>query len=252
MKDIKKAVILAGGKGTRLSEYTHEIPKPMIRVGPYPLMIHIMRNLHKSGIDEFYICGGYLINIIRDYLINNADVVLDDSEDSTSVKLHKEILGDSIVNLIFTGAESGTAQRLKRISKFIGNDNFIMTYGDSLSNVDVNNVKKKLGEDKILAICAIPNKQRFGLMKVEKNGDVTEFKEKHTSNTHFINGGYMCIKPEIFQYIDDEDFDFSKDVLEKPELKGKIAAYIHNGYWKAVDTKSDLDESIDEYNKGDF
>lgn len=247
LKNIKKAIILAGGKGTRLSEYTSEIPKPMIKVGPYPIMIHIMRKLQRDGVDSFYVCGGYLIDKIRTYLLANAIEIEEVTPDKLSVKLATGILPNATVHLIDTSITSGTAMRIKAVKSYVDDGPFIITYGDGLSDVNIAKVEEQLRADKVISICAVPYTERFGLMKVEENGDVTEFREKQTSKTHFINGGYMCAKPELFDYIKDSDFDFSKDTLESGRLQGKISAYIHRGYWKAIDSKKDLDEAVKEY-----
>lgn len=251
LKNISKAVILAGGKGTRLSEQTKQIPKPLVKVGPYPIIIHIMRRLQSAGVKEFYILGGYLNEEIWAYLLKNIqpDTFPNPfSQDVLGLNLKKEILPNAKVYLINTGENSGTAERIKKVEKYIGGEPFIMTYGDSYSNINVTNVEDLLTENKIISICGIPYTERFGLMKVEKNGDVSEFKEKSESTTHFINGGYMCIKPEIFSIIKPEHEDFSKDTLESDELVNKISAHIHNGYWIAVDTQKDLDTINKDYN----
>lgn len=245
LKTIKKAVILAGGRGTRLSEQTSQIPKPMVKIGETPIIIHIMRRLAKHGINEFYILGGYMYEVIWYYLIKNNISTFPMSSAALNhleVVLNDPLLNNAKVHLLDTGENSGTAERISQVKDYIGDENFIMTYGDSYSNVDVLKVEEQLNGNRIVSLCAVPYKERFGLVKVEEDFSVTEFKEKSESTTHFINGGYICLTPEIFNILKETHKDFSKDTLESEELKGKIGAYIHKGYWKAVDTQRDLEE----------
>ena len=250
LKKISQAVILAGGRGTRLSEQTSQIPKPMVKVGEDPIIIHIMRRLAKHGIKDFYILGGYMNEVIWYYLIKNSSKEIPMSSVSTnhlSVVLNDKDLYNANVHLIFTGENSGTAERIFQVKDYLKNEPFIMTYGDSYSNVDVTLVEEQLKGDRIVSLCAVPYTERFGLVKVEENGEISEFKEKSESTTHFINGGYICLTPEIFKILKSTHVDFSKDTLESKDLEGKIGAHIHRGYWKAVDTQRDLEQINDDY-----
>lgn len=249
LKNIDTAVILAGGMGTRLSEQTKTIPKPLVRIGELPIMIHIMRRLQKSGVKEFFILGGYLNEEIWSYLLRNIKTGTFPSKfdkNNLSLELEDSILPDSKVHLVYTGVEAGTAERIKAIKDLIGNKNFIMTYGDSYSDVDVSEVEEKLTEGKVVSLCAIPYSERFGIVEVEGT-EVKSFKEKSSSHTEYINGGFICLTPEIFDYISDSAFDFSSDVLQLDELKGKISAHPHFGYWKAVDTQRDFETINKDY-----
>lgn len=240
---INKAVILAGGKGTRLAEQTKYMPKPLVRVQGKPIVERIMEHLASEGVTEFYLLGGYMIEELYKYFLSNM------ADGSTamiingyiSITSNNEALKDCKINIIDTGLESGTAERIKKVQSLI-NDNFILTYGDTYSDVNMSKVEEQLTEDRVLALCAIPYKERFGLVKIKNDNEVEEFKEKSESKIYFVNGGFMCVKPDIFNYIKETDFDFSKDTLESEDLKGKIGAYIHRGYWRAVDTQRDLDE----------
>lgn len=250
LSNIKKAVILAGGKGTRLSEQTKTIPKPLVKIGDLPIMIHIMKRLRASGVSEFFILGGYLHEEIWSYLLQNikeGTYPYPFSKEHLGLELSDEILKGCRVNLLFTGVDTGTAQRIKQVEKYINGENFIMTYGDSYSNVDVTDVERFLTEDKIMSLCAIPYKERFGLVEIDKNGNVKDFHEKTESATQFINGGYICMKSDIFNYILESDDDFSSDTMQSDRLKDKIGAYIHRGYWRAVDTQYDWENINKEY-----
>lgn len=251
MKQIKTAVILAGGRGTRLAEQTHAIPKPLIKLTGIPLIIHIMKKLAEDGIKHFYILGGYKIDEIYKYFLDNVEISnkrLNFSKNLEGLEMSNELefLKDINVEIVDTGLNTGTAQRLYKLKNEL-KEPFLMTYGDSLSDVDTEAIEKLLFEDNnaVASLCAVPNKERFGLMRLDKNSTITEFKEKLKTTDEFINGGYICMKPEIFNYFTEEDEDFSHDVMEKQSLVGHIKAHVHNGFWKAIDSQRDLEEAED-------
>ena len=155
-------------------------------------------------------------------------------------------LKDIEVQIVDTGLNSGTAQRLYQLKDEL-KEPFLMTYGDGISNVDTAAIEKLLleNDDTIISLCAVPKKERFGLLTIEHDSEVTAFKEKSNDTKEFVNGGYICMKPEIFNYFSEEEFDFSHDVLEKQSLIGHIRAHIHNGFWKAIDSQRDLEEAED-------
>lgn len=245
LKKISKAIILAGGKGTRISEQTKTIPKPLIKVGHLPIMLHIMRRLQHEGIKEFFILGGYLNEEIWSYLLRNVKpntFPSNFSHEHLTLELKDDVLPNSTVHLINTGIESGTAERIKMVQDYFKDENFIITYGDSYSNVDVAKIESKLKGDMVVSLCAIPNVERFGLVELNENGDIKQFKEKSESTNEFVNGGFICVTPEIFDYIDTNAFDFSSDVLQSSQLKGKMTAYVHRDYWIPVDTQRDWEK----------
>ena len=262
LKTIDTAVILAGGKGTRLSEQTKKLPKPLVDVQGKPIMVRIMEHLSRQGIKEFYILGGYMINEIYNYFLNSIKVnqfFMNQKIEKCNIYISEKEMTFNIVfldnttkyviRILDTGWESGTAERMYMIKDIIDSP-FVMTYGDSYSDVEVANIEEQLTEDRIMSLCAIPYKERFGLVKISNENKVEEFKEKSESKIYFVNGGFICMKPEIFNIIKENHFDLSKDSFESPELNGKIGAYIHRGYWKAVDTQRDLDEINKHFEEG--
>lgn len=251
MNTIKTAVILAGGRGTRLSEQTHKIPKPLVELHGKPILLHIMEKLVKDGIEKFYILGGYKIEEIYKYFLSNINISnnkLIFSNELAGLEMSNKLsfLKDIEVQILDTGLNSGTAQRLYQLKNEL-KEPFLMTYGDGISNVDTSAIERLLLEnDKtIISLCAVPKKERFGLLTIENNSEVTAFKEKSNDTKEFVNGGYICMKPDIFNYFSENDFDFSHDVLEKKSLIGHIRAHIHNGFWKAIDSQRDLEEAED-------
>lgn len=251
MNTIKTAVILAGGRGTRLSEQTHKIPKPLVELHGKPILLHIMEKLVNDGIEKFYILGGYKIEEIYNYFLSNINIsnnklIFSSALAGLEMTNNLAFLKDIEVQIVDTGLNSGTAQRLYQLKDEL-KEPFLMTYGDGISNVDTAAIEKLLleNDDTIISLCAVPKKERFGLLTIENDSEVTAFKEKSNDTKEFVNGGYICMKPEIFNYFSEVEFDFSHDVLEKQSLIGHIRAHIHNGFWKAIDSQRDLEEAED-------
>lgn len=251
MNTIKTAVILAGGRGTRLSEQTHKIPKPLVELHGKPILLHIMEKLVNDGIEKFYILGGYKIEEIYNYFLSNINIsnnklIFSSALAGLEMTNKLAFLKDIEVQIVDTGLNSGTAQRLYQLKDEL-KEPFLMTYGDGISNVDTAAIEKLLleNDDTIISLCAVPKKERFGLLTIENDSEVTAFKEKSNDTKEFVNGGYICMKPEIFNCFSEEEFDFSHDVLEKQSLIGHIRAHIHNGFWKAIDSQRDLEEAED-------
>jgi len=232
-KKIKTAVILAGGRGKRLSEQTHKIPKPLVRLNNIPLIVYVIKKLKNDGIKNFYILVGYKKEEIIKYFDNN---VIDDSIS---------------INVIDTGLNTGTAQRIKKIQDKIQNEPFLITYSDTLSSVPVYKIEELLTDKDVLSLCAIPKSERFGILTIEDDNSIKQFQEKAISTTEFINGGYICCNPSIFDYIYKEDEDLSRDVLEKNIPTNKMKAYKYYGLWTAIDSQRDL-ENAEKMIKGDL
>tara|TARA_Y100000310_G_scaffold60981_1_gene56240 strand:- start:563 stop:1264 length:702 start_codon:yes stop_codon:yes gene_type:complete len=211
-----KAVILAGGYGTRISEESHLRPKPMIEIGGKPILWHILKIYSSYGINDFVICCGYKGEKIKEYF---------DNIDSTSWN----------IELVDTGLNTMTGGRLKRIQNSI-DDTFCVTYGDGLSNVDINNLiafhrKKK----SVATLTATHPPERFGVLDL--NGDyVTEFHEKHSGESSWVNGGFFVFEPEIFDYLQDDSTILERTPLETLAKENKLTAFKHNGFWYAMDT----------------
>jgi glucose-1-phosphate cytidylyltransferase len=218
-----KVVILAGGFGTRLSEYTTKIPKPMVKIKNKPILMHIIDHYVKYGFDEFYIALGYKKEIIKKYI--------------RSVKLKKNIK----IHLVDTGEKTMTGGRIKRLEKYINNETFMMTYGDGLSNI---NLKKLLkchkNNKKLVTLTAVRPPARFGAIKLKKNL-VSYFKEKSKMDEGWINGGYFVIEPSFLKYIKGDSTYLEREPLEKATLKKQLSAFRHKGFWQCMDTKRDKD-----------
>ncbi len=217
-----KVVILAGGLGTRLSEYTKIIPKPMVKVAGKPILIHIMNHYYKYGFKDFYIALGYKGEIIKKYF--------------------KKDRNKWNVNLIHTGQKTMTGGRLKRLKRFIGKETFMMTYGDGLSDIDI---KKLLSfhkkNKKTVTLTAVRPPARFGALKIKGN-KVSYFKEKSKVDEGWINGGYFVMEPKFLDYIKNDGTFLEKEPLEKIANKGQLCAFKHNGFWQCMDTKRDKDK----------
>ena len=214
-----KAVILAGGYGTRISEESYLKPKPMIEIGGKPILWHILKIYSNYDINEFIICCGYKANKIKEYF---------DRSDSESWN----------VQLVDTGLDTMTGGRLKRIQDYV-DDTFCVTYGDGLSNIDINNLISFHREKKSLAtLTAIHPPERFGVLNL--SGDyVTEFHEKHSGESSWINGGFFVFEPEIFDYLRDDSTVLEKTPLETLAKEKKLSAFKHNGFWHPMDTLRD-------------
>jgi len=217
-----KVVILAGGFGTRLSEYTNTVPKPMVKVKGKPLLYHIMKQYAKYGFKDFYVALGYKGKVIKNYFKNKSF--------------------NWNVNLIDTGLYTMTGGRLKRLRKYLKDETFLMTYGDGVSNINIKkliNFHKKTG--KKVTLTAVRPPARFGAIKINRNY-VTYFKEKSKLDEGWINGGYFVMHPSFLKYIKNDKTFLEKEPLEIVCKKKHLAAYKHHGFWQCVDTKRDLDK----------
>lgn len=236
-----KAVILAGGLGTRLSEETHLKPKPMVEIDNKPIIWHIMKIYSYYGINEFIICAGYKAEVIKsyfhNYFLNNSDVTIDLK--NNEIDYHGTSVEDWKVTIVDTGQDTMTGGRLNRVKKFI-DDDFCFTYGDGLSDVNISELIKFHKSNKSIAsLTAVQTPERFGTLTLDDNNKVQDFKEKPLSHDNWINGGFFVLSPEIFNFIDGDETIFEKNVLEKLSEKKELSAFIHNGFWHAMDKLSD-------------
>ena len=216
-----KVVILAGGFGTRLSEYTSKIPKPMVKINNKPILIHIMEHYNKFGFNEFYIAIGYKGNVIKKYF--------------TKQKFNWK------VKLINTGLNTMTGGRLKRLKKIIGDETFMMTYGDGISDINLNRLLKfHKRNKKLVTLSAVRPPARFGAIKIKGN-KVKLFKEKDKVDEGWINGGFFVMEPKFLNYIKNDKTFLEKEPLENIGKKGQLMAFKHNGFWQCMDTKRDKD-----------
>ena len=247
-----KVVILAGGFGTRLSEYTETIPKPMVTIGGRPILWHIMKRFASFEHKDFYIALGYKAYMIKEYFLHyrslNADFTVDLANGDVDSLQTDEI--DWKVTLVYTGLNSMTGGRVKRMNSFIGKEPFLLTYGDGLANVDIDAlIDFHRSHGKMVTITAVRPGARFG--ELEINGEqVSSFKEKPQTTQGWINGGYFLIEPEFFDLIDGDNTILEKFPLEKAAEIGELMAYRHYGFWKCMDTTRDRDFLEDMWKSG--
>ncbi len=215
-----KVVILAGGLGTRISEYTKIIPKPMIPINDVPILIHIINHYRKYNFNNFYIAVGYKSKIIKDYF-------------------KKKKFKGCKIDIIDTGLKTMTGGRLKRLSKYLGKETFLMTYGDGVSNVNLKKlIKFHKRKKKIMTLTAVRPPARFGAIKITNN-IVKYFKEKSNLDEGWINGGFFVIEPELFKYIKNDKTYLERGPLEKIASQGELVAFKHYGFWQCMDTLRD-------------
>lgn len=249
-----KVVILAGGFGTRISEESHLKPKPMLEIGGKPILWHIMKEYSYYGYNEFIICCGYKQHVIKewfaDYYLYNSDVTFDFTDDNR-MTVHNNVAEPWKVTLVDTGLNTMTGGRIKRIQKYVGDEPFMLTYGDGVSDVNIADLvafHKKQG--KMATLTAACVEQRFGVLDIAGDKTITSFREKSSDDQARINAGYMVLEPEIFDYIKGDTTVFEKEPLERVAKEGQLAAYSFDGYWQCMDTKREMDKLNELWDKG--
>ena len=235
-----KAVILAGGLGIRLSEETHLKPKPMVEIGGKPILWHIMKMYSAHDINDFVICLGYKAYVIKEYFANYflhmSDVTLDIQ--NNKMEINKVDAEPWKITLVDTGENTMTGGRLKRIRNYI-DDTFCMTYGDGVSDININDLTKTHKENKLIStITAVQPPGRFGSLQIE-NGKVSKFIEKPDGDYGWINGGFFVFEPDVFDYIEGDSTVLEKRPLETLSQEGQLGSFKHTGFWRAVDTLRD-------------
>lgn len=236
-----KAVILAGGFGTRISEETHLRPKPMVEIGGMPIIWHIMKHYSQHGINDFVICVGYKGYLIKEffsnYALHSSDVTLDLA--SGKAKIHTNNSEPWKVTLVDTGEDSQTGRRLQKVTEYVKGEDFCFTYGDGVSNVDITRLidsHKKSGNS--VTMTAIRPPSRYGAIKLEGN-KVTQFSEKPKSGEDFINGGFFVVSEPALNYLTSENESWEADILPKIAASGDLGAFKHEGFWQSMDTLRD-------------
>ena len=237
-----KVVILAGGFGTRISEESHLKPKPMIEIGARPILWHIMKHYSRYGYNEFIICLGYKQYVVKeffaDYFLHTSDVTFDLA--NNTMKVHNNYSEPWKVTLIDTGLHTMTGGRVKRIQEYVGNEPFMLTYGDGVADIDLKGLEEfHRSHGKIATISAVNVGQRFGVLDLSGEGQINSFREKNDSDGGVINGGFMVLNPEVFDYLKDDTTVFEKEPMENLAKDGQLMAYRHNGFWKCMDTQRD-------------
>jgi len=237
-----KLVILAGGYGTRMSETTHLIPKPMVEIGGRPILWHIMKIYSKYGINDFVICGGYKQYAIKEYFSNylhhNSDLTID-LLDGT-VEIHNNDIDNWKVTIVDTGLNTLTGGRIKRIQDYIGDESFFLTYGDGVSDVDIAKsyeTHKKSG--KVLSMMAFQPSGKLGVLDILEDGTLNSFKEKPKSDGTWVNAGFFVCEPEIFDYLEEDSGMFECEPMQKLIVNKQINAFKHTGFWMPMDTLND-------------
>ena len=248
-----KVILLAGGFGTRLSEYTESIPKPMVSVGAKPILWHIMRSYASFGHKDFYLALGYKAEVIKEYFLHYRSLNSDFTVDMITGEVvpHQTDDIDWKVTLVQTGLESMTGGRVKRMQKFIGNETFMLTYGDGVANVNIDELLKfHRSHGKMVTVTAVHPGARFG--ELDMAGDqVTSFQEKPQMAQGWINGGFFVIEPKFFDLIEGDKTILERDPLEKAASMGELMAFRHQGFWQCMDTKRDRDLLEDLWQTGD-
>ncbi|QEY34757.1 glucose-1-phosphate cytidylyltransferase [Caproiciproducens galactitolivorans] len=241
-----KAVILAGGFGTRISEESHLKPKPMIEIGDQPILWHIMKYYSYYGVNDFIICAGYKQHIIKEYFANyylhRSDITFDFTANN-HITVHNNVAEPWKVTVVDTGLNTMTGGRIKRVKNYIGNETFMMTYGDGVCDVDLNKLlafHKQHG--KLATMTAIQPGGRFGTLEIQNDFTISRFAEKRKEDGGWINGGFMVLDPKVIDYIEDDSTTFEREPLERLSSEGQLVAYQHDGFWQCMDTLRDKEK----------
>lgn len=238
-----KVVILAGGFGTRISEESHLKPKPMVEIGEKPILWHIMKYYSAYGFHDFIICCGYKQHVIKewfaDYYLHNSDVTFDLA--SNKMEVHNNYSEPWRVTLVDTGLNTMTGGRIKRIEPYVKGETFMMTYGDGVCNVDLDAlVKFHKSHGKTATITTVNIGQVKGVLDIDQDNNITSFREKDDSDGSLINGGFMVLNPEIFQYLDGDETVFEQGPMQRLAAEGQLKSFYHDGFWQCMDTQREM------------
>lgn len=241
-----KVVLLAGGYGTRISEESMFKPKPMIEIGGKPILWHIMKEYSYYGFNEFIICAGYKQHVIKewfaDYFLHNSDITFDYTNGKNEMVIHNQHCEPWKVTVVDTGLNTMTGGRIKRVQQYVGNETFMMTYGDGVCDVDIRKlVEYHESHGKIATLTAVMLEQEKGVLDISGDNAVKSFREKSISDGAPINAGYMVLSPKIFDYIEGDSTVFEREPLEKVASEGELMSYMHKGFWQCMDNKREMD-----------
>lgn len=240
-----KTVILAGGLGTRLSEATNLIPKPMVEIGGKPILWHIIKIYSQYGINDFVVCCGYKQYVIKEYFANyfyhNCDITVDLSEGSIQTRdSHSE---NWKVTLVDTGLKTMTGGRVQRIQKYIGDEPFLLTYGDGVADINIDEtIEEHKKSGKVLSMTAYQPSGKLGVLDIDADGTLKSFQEKPQQGGSWINAGFFVCEPELFDYLNGDEEMFEREPMQRLMAKQQIHVYKHNGFWKPMDTLRDSQE----------
>lgn len=251
-----KVIILAGGLGTRISEESYLKPKPMITIGEQPILWHIMKYYSSFGFHDFVICCGYKGHVIKeyfaDYYLHRSDVTFDFSNENR-MTVHQNVAEPWRVTLVDTGLLTQTGARVKQVQKYIGNEPFMLTYGDGVGNVDLNTLlEQHRASSKTVTLTGIQPGGRFGVLDLDESGStVIGFREKAKEDGGWINGGFMVMEPAVFDYLSaEEDCILERTPLETLAREGKLGIYKHAGFWQCMDTQRDKSQLESIWSRG--
>lgn len=241
-----KVVLLAGGVGSRIAEESQYKPKPMIEIGGKPIIWHIMKSYSYYGFNEFVICAGYKQHMIKewfsDYFLYNANVTFDYSEGKRDIIIHDSNVEPWKVTVVDTGLKTNTGGRIKRIQSYIGDEPFMLTYGDGVCDVNIRELADfHFEHGKCATLTAVKLEQQKGIIDVGGDNAVKAFREKNISDGALINAGYMILEPEIFELIEGDQTVFEKEPLERLAQSGQLMSYVHTGFWQCMDNKREMD-----------
>ena len=241
-----KVVLLAGGAGTRISEESVYRPKPMVEIGGMPILWHIMKEYAAYGINEFVVCAGYKQHLIKewfaDYFLRVSDVTFDFSDGRSDVLVHQNRCEPWKVTIVDTGLNTMTGGRIKRVQNYIGDEPFLMTYGDGVCDVNIQDlVTFHQTHGKIATLTAVVPEQQKGVLDIGENNSVRAFREKSAADAAPINAGYMVLSPKIFDYLTDDTCIFEREPLERLAKDGELKSYVHHGFWQCMDNMREHD-----------
>lgn len=240
-----KVVILAGGYGTRISEESQYKPKPMLEIGGMPILWHIMKEYSAYGYNEFIICAGYRQHVIKewfaDYYLHTSDVTFDLTEENKMI-VHSSVSEPWKVTIVDTGLDTMTGGRVRRIRPFVEGEPFFLTYGDGVSNVDIQKLLAfHKSHGKCVTLTTVSIAQQKGVLNVDENNRILLFREKQQEDSAIINGGYMVCNPELFNYLDDDSTVLEREPMRRLSEAGELMSYYHRGFWQCMDTKREKD-----------
>lgn len=241
-----KVVLLAGGYGTRISEESQYKPKPMIEIGGKPILWHIMKEYAHYGYNEFVVCAGYKQHVIKewfaDYFLHNSDITFDFTKGTNDMIIHNQHCEPWKVTVVDTGLNTMTGGRIKRIQRYVGNETFMMTYGDGVCDVNIEQLLKfHRSHGKVATLTAVIQEQAKGVLDIGGDNAVRSFREKSANDGALINAGYMVLEPAIFDYLEDDSTVFEKKPLQSLAEQGELMSYKHHGFWQCMDTKREMD-----------